>query len=239
MESPRRYGDNKMQIMAAFQRPLPGNVIEPLYAYGISEIAQAFWMTQELGTVYQNEQPRPGLGWMSMHRMRGDCPQWKSLLETETANIRREGTDVRDAIVDVNAVRQQETHIVPYSLEEIRRHHRSSLPLQLEDSEEVEVYTDGSTGGHAFEPTYGLRQVDSQKMLEIKADSRAAIGALRALQRRDPTIAMVRSVLQLAYRKFLASELPHLRPTSKFLVICNSSSKSIVMLANDSPTINK
>ncbi|KAJ2571960.1 hypothetical protein IW140_001310 [Coemansia sp. RSA 1813] len=105
MESPRRYGDNKMQIMAAFQRPLPGNVIEPLYAYGISEIAQAFWMTQELGTVYQNEQPRPGLGWMSMHRMRGDCPQWKSLLETETANIRREGTDVRDAIVDVNAVR--------------------------------------------------------------------------------------------------------------------------------------
>ncbi|KAJ2571959.1 hypothetical protein IW140_001309 [Coemansia sp. RSA 1813] len=76
-------------------------------------------------------------------------------------------------------------------------------------------------------------------MLEIKADSRAAIGALRALQRRDPTIAMVRSVLQLAYRKFLASELPHLRPTSKFLVICNSSSKSIVMLANDSPTINK
>ncbi|KAJ2211680.1 hypothetical protein EV179_005296 [Coemansia sp. RSA 487] len=45
-----------------------------------------------------------------------------------------------------------------------------------------------------------LAEVGPQKMLEIKADSRAAIGALSALHHRDPTTVMVRSVLQLAYR---------------------------------------
>ncbi|KAJ2212409.1 hypothetical protein EV179_004662 [Coemansia sp. RSA 487] len=193
VESPRRYGGNKKQIMAAFQRLLPDNVIESLYAYGISEIAQAFWMTKELGSVYQNEQARPGLGRTSMHRMRGGHPQWKRFLETETANIHRGVTDVRDAIVD------------------------------LEDSEEIEVYTDGSLvdtplsqsmgfgvlfryrpwGRQSFEEerfrgccmealfsstmaevmaifmALALAEVGPQKALEIKTDSRAIIGALK------------------------------------------------------------
>ncbi|KAJ1770080.1 hypothetical protein LPJ74_003521 [Coemansia sp. RSA 1843] len=198
VESPRRYGGNKKQIMAAFQRLLPDNVIESLYAYGISEIAQAFWMTKELGSVYQNEQARPGLGRTSMHRMRGGHPQWKRFLETETANIHRGVTDVRDAIVD--------------------------------DSEEIEVYTDGSLvdtplsqsmgfgvlfryrpwGRQSFEEerfrgccmealfsstmaevmaifmALALAEVGPQKALEIKTDSRAIIGALKVLQHRDP-----------------------------------------------------
>ncbi|KAJ1663808.1 hypothetical protein IW140_004487 [Coemansia sp. RSA 1813] len=76
--------------------------------------------------------------------------QGKSSIPQHSKNNYSRVTDVRDAIVDVNTVRralntkQQGTHIVPFSLEETRRHHRSSLPLQLEGSEEIEVYTDGS-----------------------------------------------------------------------------------------------
>ncbi|KAJ2210022.1 hypothetical protein EV179_006465, partial [Coemansia sp. RSA 487] len=62
VESLRRCRDKKIHIVSAFQRLLPDSAIESLYAYGISEIAQAFWMAQELERVYQNEQARPGLG---------------------------------------------------------------------------------------------------------------------------------------------------------------------------------
>ncbi|KAJ1765571.1 hypothetical protein EV179_005177 [Coemansia sp. RSA 487] len=91
------------------------------------------------------------------------------------------------AIVDANAVwptlstRQWGMHVVPFFLEEIRRCHLSSLPLQLGDSAEMEISADGSLVDIPLSPSMAevmaifmalaLAEVGPQKVLEIKTDS--------------------------------------------------------------------
>ncbi|KAJ1799630.1 hypothetical protein LPJ59_001693 [Coemansia sp. RSA 2399] len=66
------------------------------------------------------------------------CQRWKGFLEEETTNIRRGMLDVRDAIVDVNAVQlalrteQREMYIVPFTLTGIAHGNEQLVwPLKL------------------------------------------------------------------------------------------------------------
>ncbi|KAJ2084951.1 hypothetical protein IW138_006538 [Coemansia sp. RSA 986] len=164
VESLRRCRDKKIHIVSAFQRLLPDSAIESLYAYGISEIAQAFWMAQELERVYQNEQARPGLG------------------RTSILPLHLEGSEEMEGYTDGSLVDIPLSQFTGFGVlfsfgeEQFRGCYREAPFSSI--MAEVMIM--------AIFMALVLAEAGPQKTLEIEADSRAAIGALKALQRRDP-----------------------------------------------------